>query len=196
MIQNKFWFFLGILAFLFVAFSHFVLQRYLMLQPCEQCVYIRYAFVVLGFGCLLGMFAWFRYIGIGICIYALIKGILAALLLSKIQKAMQSETFIFGLKGCSLKPKFDFNLPLDVWIPSLFAPSGFCGIDTPMLNGIQTLSPLQEKLIALYANGWYLIPSLKFGTMAECALFIFVIYGVGIGILVLVNFTHFFKKVK
>ncbi|EEO25999.1 disulfide bond formation protein B [Helicobacter winghamensis] len=196
MIQNKFWFFLGILAFLFVAFSHFVLQKYLMLQPCEQCVYIRYAFVVLGFGCLLAMFCVLRYVGIAFCVYGLINGILAAFRLIGIQNALESETFIFGLKGCSLNPKFDFNLPLDTWLPSLFAPSGFCGVDFPVLNGIQNLSPLQEWWISLYANGWYLIPSLKFGTMAECALFIFVIYGVGIGILVLVNFTHFFKKVK
>ncbi|WP_299546924.1 disulfide bond formation protein B [uncultured Helicobacter sp.] len=196
MTQSKIWFFLGVMAFLFVVFSHFVLQNYLMLQPCEQCVYIRYAFIILGFGCLIARFFVLRYVGIGICVYALIRGSSAAFSLIEIQKALKSETFIFGLNGCSLNPKFDFNLPLDVWMPKLFAPSGFCGIDTPMLNGIQTLLPLQEKLIALYAEGWYLIPMLKFGTMAECALFIFITYGVGIGILILVNFIDFFKKVK
>ncbi|MBX7489892.1 disulfide bond formation protein B [Helicobacter turcicus] len=191
--NRLFWLFLGVWAFLFVAFSHFVLQKYLFLQPCEQCVYIRYALVVLGFGCMIIAIcpkSIVGFFGTLICAYALIKGIIAALTLNGIQKALQSETFIFGLKGCSLSPKFDFNLPLDVWIPTLFAPSGFCGRDIPILEGITNvqLSPLQEKFIALYYEGWYLIPALKFGTMAECALCIFVFYIVGITILFLVNF--------
>ncbi|MCI5968594.1 disulfide bond formation protein B [Helicobacter sp.] len=188
------WIAFAVFAFLIVAFSHFVLQEYLFLQPCEQCVYIRYAFIVLGLGCCviaLSPRSIFGLFGIFICAYALARGVLAAFMLKGIQNALQSETFVFGLKGCSLNPKFDFNLPLDVWIPTLFAPSGFCGMDLPMLNRIQMLSPMQEWFVALYADGWYLIPTLKFGTMAECALFIFVVYGVGIGILFL---TNFYKK--
>lgn len=189
------WLLLGLCAFLFVVFSHFVLQEYLMLPPCEQCVYIRYAFIVLGIGCWvmaiypLGML---RYVGILICVYALIKGISAALVLDEIQQALQSETFVFGLKGCSLSPTFDFNLPLDSWIPQLFAPLGFCGYDVPIV-GEAPLSPLQEWLITLYSEGWYLIPTLKFGTMAQCAIGIFIFYVVVIAILFLVNFL---KKVK
>ncbi|TLD80617.1 disulfide bond formation protein B [Helicobacter sp. MIT 11-5569] len=188
--KREVWFLFGVAAFFFVAFSHFILQKYLLLQPCEQCVYIRYAFVVLGIGCMLVAVnpkSLFGLFGILICIYALIKGIVAALMLDKIQKALQSETMVFGLKGCSLYPKFDFNLPLDIWIPQLFAPYGFCGIETPMINGI-TLSPLQEKLVAFYSEGWYLIPVLKFGTMAQCAFGIFILYAILITLLFIDNF--------
>ena len=131
--------------------------------------------------------------GVAICAYGITKGILSALILVKIQKALQSETFVFGLKGCSLSPSFDFNLPLDIWFPSLFAPKGFCGIDVPMLHETIKLSFLQEQLIDFYSDGWYLVPALKFGSMAECSLFIFVCYSVGIIILFFAIFLQLLK---
>lgn len=184
------WFLLGGFAFLFVAISHFILQEYLKFPPCEQCVYVRYAFIVLGIGCWL--LAWnpkgvFGALGILICAYGIFRGIVAALTLQKIQKALESETVVFGLKGCSLSPKFDFSLPWDVWIPTLFAPRGFCGLDIPMLHGVTDLSALQERLVAFYMDGWYLIPMWKFGTMAECAFAILLVYCAGIALVVWVR---------
>ena len=179
---------LGIVAIGIVLFSHFVIQEFLLIPPCEQCVYIRYAFVVLMLGCFIVALeprSWiFKSIGVIVILYALVRGIVAARTLNTIHIALK-EGIVFGLKGCSLAPQFDFNLPLDTWIPQLFRPLGFCGYDMPYVN--MELSPFREWFIALYAEGWYVIPSLELGSMAQCALIIFVLYGLVLSVLMVAN---------
>lgn len=183
-----FWIILGIVAIGIVLFSHFVIQEFLLILPCEQCVYIRYAFVVLMLGCFIVALeprSWiFKSIGVIVILYALVRGIVAARTLNTIHIALK-EGIVFGLKGCSLEPQFDFNLPLDTWIPQLFRPLGFCGYDMPYVN--MELSPFREWFIALYAEGWYVIPSLELGSMAQCALIIFVLYGLVLSVLMVAN---------
>ena len=182
------WIILGIVAIGIVLFSHFVIQEFLLIPPCEQCVYIRYAFVVLMLGCFIVALeprSWiFKSIGVIVILYALVRGIVAARTLNTIHIALK-EGIVFGLKGCSLEPQFDFNLPLDTWIPQLFRPLGFCGYDMPYVN--MELSPFREWFIALYAEGWYVIPSLELGSMAQCALIIFVLYGLVLSVLMVAN---------
>lgn len=186
-----FWIILGIVAIGIVLFSHFVIQEFLLIPPCEQCVYIRYAFVVLMLGCFIVALeprSWiFKSIGVIVILYALVRGIVAARTLNTIHIALK-EGIVFGLKGCSLEPQFDFNLPLDTWIPQLFRPLGFCGYDMPYVN--MELSPFREWFIALYAEGWYVIPSLELGSMAQCALIIFVLYGLVLSVLMVANVFH------
>ena len=186
--KRRIWVILGILAIGIVLFSHFVIQEFLLIPPCEQCVYIRYAFVVLVLGCVIIALKprnWvFKGVGAIVILYALVRGITAAFTLNTIHTALKTGN-VFGLKGCSLEPKFDFNLPLDTWIPQLFRPLGFCGYDMPYAN--MELSPFQEWFIAFYANGWYVIPSLEFGSMAQCALVIFVLYGLVVGALMVAS---------
>lgn len=183
-----FWIILGIVAIGIVLFSHFVIQEFLLIPPCEQCVYIRYAFVVLMLGCFIVALeprSWiFKSIGVIVILYALVRGIVAARTLNTIHIALK-EGIVFGLKGCSLEPQFDFNLPLDTWIPQLFRPLGFCGYDMPYVN--MELSLFREWFIALYAEGWYVIPSLELGSMAQCALIIFVLYGLVLSVLMVAN---------
>lgn len=183
-----FWIILGIVAIGIVLFSHFVIQEFLLIPPCEQCVYIRYAFVVLMLGCFIVALeprSWIlKSIGVIVILYALVRGIVAARTLNTIHIALK-EGIVFGLKGCSLEPQFDFNLPLDTWIPQLFRPLGFCGYDMPYVN--MELSPFREWFIALYAEGWYVIPSLELGSMAQCALIIFVLYGLVLSVLMVAN---------
>lgn len=183
-----FWIILGIVAIGIVLFSHFVIQEFLLIPPCEQCVYIRYAFVVLMLGCFIVALeprSWiFKSIGVIVILYALVRGIVAARTLNTIHIALK-EGIVFGLKGCSLEPQFDFNLPLDTWIPQLFRPLGFCGYDMPYVN--MELSPFREWFIALYAEGWYVIPSLELGSMAQCVLIIFVLYGLVLSVLMVAN---------
>lgn len=183
-----FWIILGIVAIGIVLFSHFVIQEFLLIPPCEQCVYIRYAFMVLMLGCFIAALeprSWiFKSIGVIVILYALVRGIVAARTLNTIHIALK-EGIVFGLKGCSLEPQFDFNLPLDTWIPQLFRPLGFCGYDMPYVN--MELSPFREWFIALYAEGWYVIPSLELGSMAQCALIIFVLYGLVLSVLMVAN---------
>ncbi len=173
------WLLMGICALGALLFSCVVMQNYLFLQPCEQCVYIRYALMVLGWGCLIvGIFPkniFFRLCGGIVICYALVRGITFSLTLENIHKALQSEAVMFGFKGCSLTPQYDFGLLWHVWIPQVFRPSGFCGVDVPMV-GEALLSPLQKSLIEFYSAGWYLIPAFKLGSMAQCAFAIFVCY--------------------
>lgn len=186
--MRVFWIILGIVAIGIVLFSHFVIQEFLLIPPCEQCVYIRYAFVVLALGCFMVTLeprSWiFKGIGVIVILYALVRGIVAARTLNTIHIALK-EGIGFGLKGCALEPQFDFNLPLDTWIPQLFRPLGFCGYDMPYVT--IELSAFREWFIALYAEGWYVIPSLEFGSMAQCALVIFVLYGWILSALIVAN---------
>lgn len=188
------WLSLGGIAFFAVFLAHLA-QSYLFMPPCEQCVYIRYAFVVLGIGCLMCALnpknIFLRIFGVIVALYAIIRGLSFALTLEKIHRALQSDSIVFGIKGCSLEPHFDFGLKLHQILPSIFKPFAYCGYDAPLVPQGVVLSTLQEKLIALYAQGWYVIPSLKFGSMAECAFVLFVLY-----IFVLVALIVGFKKVE
>ncbi|MDY3112879.1 MAG: disulfide bond formation protein B [Helicobacter sp.] len=184
------WIFLGILSVFAVFLAHFM-QTYIFIPPCEQCVYIRFAFLVFSFGCFIVAInprsLILKIVGILIITYAIFRGISFTLILYKIQTALKSDSFAFGVKGCSLAPSFDFNLPLDSWIPSLFKPQAYCGYDAPILPQGVVLSPLQEKLISNFGDGFYLIPSLKIGSLAECAFILFIIFGVAVAYLLLKN---------
>ena len=49
-------------------------------------------------------------------------------------------------------------------------PTGDCGYDSPMVPDGAVLSDLQKSIVDLYADGWYLVPSSKFMSMADCTL--------------------------
>ena len=65
-----------------------------------------------------------------------------------------------------------FGLPLEKWAPDWFLPTGDCGYDNSDVPLGTVLSPLQESIINMYndAGGWYLIPPMKFMSMAQCCL--------------------------
>ncbi|MGX2971774.1 disulfide bond formation protein B [Helicobacter sp. T3_23-1059] len=220
-----FWFFCAFCSFFLVGISHLFFQGYLFMQPCEQCVYIRYAFIVMGFG---GIFLGVsdclalrkssnnmqkshtfnknniahklsflsKILGFVLGFYGSVRGIFFAWVLLKIHRALndfdmdssevdfsQENLFdlpnFFGLQGCSMQPSFDFGLPLDRWLPSVFAPTGDCGQDFALPPSDIALSYLQAYFVELYSQGWYLLPSAKFGSMAECCLLAF-----GVGFLI------------
>lgn len=249
-----FWFFCAFCSFFLVGISHLFFQGYLFMQPCEQCVYIRFAFIVMGFGgiflgisdCLavqksrhnmqkshtfnknniahkLSLIS--KMLGFVLGFYGSVRGIFFAWVLLKIHRALndfdmdssesdssqtnlsqtnlnKAESFadssdfknplennleandfdlpnFFGLQGCSMQPSFDFDLPLDKWLPSVFAPTGDCGQDFALPPSDIALSHLQAYFVELYSQGWYLLPSVKFGSMAECCLLAF-----GLGFLI------------
>lgn len=162
-----------------VIVAHFLFQEYGYMKPCEQCVYIRYAFLVMALG---GIFALinprhiaFKVIAYGLAFYGGIRGIMFSTKLNIIHHAAHSEDAIFGVQGCSTEAKFDFGLPLDRWFPSLFKPTGDCGFDysTPP-DGI-VLDGFRKIFVEFYQDGWYLIPSMHFGNMAQCCLFAFIV---------------------
>ena len=159
------WIVIAILSASLVLIAHNVFQVWLYMKPCEQCVYIRFAFLCMTFGCLFPIV-----FPKSLCIY----GIMCSLKLDSIHRAIHSDDLdaMFGMQGCSLEPHYPFGLPLEKWAPDWFLPTGDCGYDNSDVPMGTVLSPLQESIINMYndAGGWYLIPSMKFMSMAQCCL--------------------------
>ena len=187
--KRKPWLLLALFAAFLVIFAHAVFQKWLFMEPCEQCVYIRFAFVVVAIGAVIvalkptSLVA--STVGIALSLYGAVYGLLCSLKLAKIHAAMHSDDLdaIFGLEGCSTNVHYPLGLPLDTWFPEWFAASGECGIDTPVVPANAVLNAFQSYWIDLYnaAGGWYLVPSLKWLNMAECcaifsALFIAILF--------------------
>ena len=149
---------IAILSASLVLIAHNVFQVWLYMKPCEQCVYIRFAFLCMTFGCLFPIVfpksLACRIISYVCGVYGCIYGIMCSLKLDSIHRAIHSDDLdaMFGMQGCSL--------------------TGDCGYDNSDVPMGTVLSPLQESIINMYndAGGWYLIPSMKFMSMAQCCL--------------------------
>lgn len=165
------------LALVFVA--HFIFQEYAYMPPCEQCVYIRYAFLVMALGGIIALInpknLIFKLIAYVLAFFGAIRGVMFSVKLNGIHHAAHSEDAIFGVQGCSTEPVFDFGLPLDKWFPNLFLPTGDCGFDNSMPPPDVVLEGFRKTFVEMYADGWYLIPSMQFGNMAQCCLLAFVV---------------------
>lgn len=172
------WLLMVFVCLLLVAVAHYVFQDYGYMKPCEQCVYIRYAFIVMAIGGIIAAFnpknVILRSIGYLFAFYGTIRGIMFSYKLDVIHKAAHSDD-IFGVQGCSAVPSFDFGLPLHEWLPDWFNPTGDCGFDAPTVPDDVTLSGFRQAFVDFYQNGWYLIPSQEFGNMAQCCLIAFVV---------------------
>ena len=170
------WIVIAILSASLVLIAHNVFQVWLYMKPCEQCVYIRFAFLCMTFGCLFPIVfpksLACRIISYVCGVYGCIYGIMCSLKLDSIHRAIHSDDLdaMFGMQGCSLEPHYPFGLPLEKWAPDWFLPTGDCGYDNSDVPMGTVLSPLQESIINMYndAGGWYLIPSMKFMSMAQC----------------------------
>lgn len=177
------WLVIAFLSCALVLIAHNVFQVWLYMKPCEQCVYIRYAFLVMAVGCLFPLInprsIVMRAIAYIMGIYGAIFGMMCSIKLSKIHHAIHSDDIdaLFGMQGCSTEPHYPFGLPLEKLAPDWFLPTGDCGYDNADVPMGTVLSPLQEWFIKMYndAGGWYLIPPYKFMSMAECCLLAFVV---------------------
>ena len=195
----------GIIAFAMVAMvllAHYVFQDWMHMLPCEQCVYIRYGNLVMALGCVIAMIdpkaVWAKLVGFVITIYGLVYTIICSVKLIGIHDAVHSDDpeAMFGMQGCSTEPHFPFGLPLEKWAPDWFLPTGDCGYDNSDVPLGTVLSPLQESIIQMYsdAGGWYLIPSMKFMSMAQCCLLGFAVALLIYVILFVGDMKHTFGK--
>ena len=172
------WIVIAILSASLVLIAHNVFQVWLYMKPCEQCVYIRFGFLVIALGALFPIIApkafWSKVVATVLGCYGAIYGLMCSVKLSNIHHAIHSDDLdaMFGMQGCSLEPRYPFGLPLEKWAPDWFLPTGDCGYDNSDVPMGTVLSPLQESIINMYndAGGWYLIPSMKFMSMAQCCL--------------------------
>ena len=168
--------------------AHFLFQEYLYMEPCEQCVYIRFDMFVMALG---GMIVLInpkndilKIVAYSLAFYGIWLGVEHCLTLNHIHEVVHSENPFGGVDGCREIPIYPFNLPLHEWAPSWFLPTGECGMDAPIIpeSAYSNLNAFQQFFIGtppdfengLYSNGWYLIPSIQFLNMAICCLLAFV----------------------
>ncbi len=166
-----------------VVLAHNVFQVWLYMKPCEQCVYIRFGFLVIALGALITILQpknlVLKIVGAVVGIYGCVYGLMCSVKLSTIHHAIHGDDMdaVFGMQGCSLEPHYPFGLPLEKWAPDWFLPTGDCGYDTAVVPDGTVLSDAQRFLIDMYnsADSWYLVPAWKFMSMAQCCLLAFAV---------------------
>ena len=179
-----------------VVIAHSLFQNYAYMPPCEQCVYIRFAFLCMALGGVIAMInpknLLFALIGYVFAFWGAVQGIMYSVKLAKIHDAVHGDD-PFGVQGCSTEPHYPIGLPLEKWVPEWFMPTGDCGYDSPMVPDGVVLSDLQKSIVDLYADGWYLVPSSKFMSMADCTLLGFSVCFVVLALMLVSKFLSFLK---
>ena len=96
-----FWLFIALLSIFSVLVAHFVLQVWLFMPPCENCVYIRYAFCVVFLGAVLALVlpGVLRFISYALIIYGAGYGASASITLMQIKSSLNAAN-PFGVSGC------------------------------------------------------------------------------------------------
>ena len=94
------------------------------LSPCVMCIYVRVAVLGLILAGLIGMLqpTWWilRFVGLVGWVVSSVWGFRLAYELND----MQVNPSPFAT--CSFYPEFPSFMPLDVWLPSVFSPTGMC----------------------------------------------------------------------
>jgi disulfide bond formation protein DsbB len=127
--QRPLWLIGGLSALGLELFSVLFFQTYLELTPCEYCVKIRFAMIVIFFGAMVAAinpkFIAFRLIGYAVTMGGAIWGLAMSAILETITlKSVFSGIF----PPCSLTGiVYPLGLKLDAWFPKHFAPEGICG---------------------------------------------------------------------
>ncbi|MDR1922486.1 MAG: disulfide bond formation protein B [Candidatus Adiutrix sp.] len=153
------WFLGGGAALFLEIFSWAFFQRYLGLQPCELCVYIRFSMLAVFCGAMFAAISprrpLFRLGGYFVTVWAVIQGFIWDLRLEIINlRSLDDSPGVCAMATAD----FPFGLPLDRWLPSHFRPLALCGED-----------------------GWSL-----FGlNMAEWLFFIYGLFALGLGLMLL-----------
>jgi len=172
------WLLMAFVSIALLIIAHSLFQNYVYMAPCEQCVYIRFAFFCMFFGGLIATInpkqTVLKLIGYALGFWGAIQGIGYSIKLNAIHKVAHGD-YPFGVQGCSAEPTFPFGLPLDRWFPDWFKPTGDCGYDNPIVPSDAELSSLQQWFVNFYSEGWYLIPKYHFMNMAQACLIAYLI---------------------
>ena len=195
------WLLIIFLSCALVVIAHNVFQVWLYMKPCEQCVYIRFGFLVVALGALITVInpknLTLKLVGLVVSVYGAVYGLMCSFKLSSIHHAIHGDDMeaVFGMQGCSLEPKYPFGLPLEKWAPDWFLPTGDCGYDTAVVPDGTVLSSAQQFLINMYnsADSWYLIPAWKFMSMAQCCILAF---GVALIMVVCLTGSSLWKRFR
>ncbi|MBW3517187.1 disulfide bond formation protein B [Shewanella sp. NKUCC01_JLK] len=149
--QRWVWFLMSSAAAFLILSAIGYFQLFLAMDPCEICVYIRYSqFCILFAGLIIAIKPtniWFKIIGMYIAWYGVLQGMAWSIDLAELHHTahalddvMLSGGDLFAVGGgaaaCSTEPTFPLGLPLHVWLPFEFQPSGICGEDDWSLLGL------------------------------------------------------------
>ena len=190
------WAILVFVSVALVVIAHSLFQNYAYMPPCEQCVYIRFAFLCMALGGVIAIInpknLLFALVGYVFAFWGAVQGIMYSVKLAKIHDAVHGDD-PFGVQGCSTEPHYPFGLPLEKWAPDWFMPTGDCGYDSPMVPDGVVLSDLQKSIVDLYADGWYFVPSSKFMSMADCTLLGFSVCFVVLALMLVSKLLSFLK---
>lgn len=197
--QRFLWILMIIASAGLVIVAHSFFQNYLYMPPCEQCVYIRFAFLCMTLGGILACInpknSALKLLAYVFSFWGAIQGIMYSIKLSKIHTAVHGDD-PFGVQGCSAEPHYPFGLPLHQWAPDWFLPTGDCGYDNPVVPDGVSLNAFQQFFVDMYSEGWYLVPSQKLFSMADCCLFAFGVCFVILAVMLLSWLITKFKPAK
>ena len=147
------WALMAAVCVLLVLVAHYMFQVWLYMAPCEQCVYIRYGFLVMALGGIICLVnpknIALKIVGYALAIYGAVYGLMCSVKLEAIHHAVHSDdpTAMFGMQGCSTDPHYPLDLPLAQWAPDWFKPTGDCGYDLAVVPDGTQLSSLQQWFI-------------------------------------------------
>lgn len=123
------WLLGGITALVLDLIAIFFFQGYLKLDACEMCVYIRVSMLVIFIGAMITAIypkqLILRVFGYATVIWAIFKGIEWSWTLVRASAQYKINPFASTCSMTNLS--FPLGLPLDKWLPSVFAPTGICG---------------------------------------------------------------------
>lgn len=127
--QRGLWLLGGITALVLDLIAVFFFQRYLELDACEMCVYIRFSMIVI-FICAMITSIYpksilLRLFGYCTVVWAIIKGTLWSWTL--VAASIQYKVNPFASTCSMTELRFPFGLPLNKWMPTVFQPTGICG---------------------------------------------------------------------
>ena len=126
------WALMAAVCVLLVLVAHYMFQVWLYMAPCEQCVYIRYGFLVMALGGIICLVnpknIALKIVGYALAIYGAVYGLMCSVKLEAIHHAVHSDdpTAMFGMQGCSTDPHYPLDLPLAQWGISISKPPLRC----------------------------------------------------------------------
>lgn len=135
--------------------AHYFFQGFMQMDPCEICIYTRYAMFCIVLGGLIAALnpklLLLRLIGYAMTLYGAVFGAIWSKqlidnyrLASDLQNGVDPFAAGLGIMSCSYEPTFHFGLPWDKWFPGWFSPTGICGAD-------------EWTFLGLNMGGWTLI---------------------------------------
>lgn len=158
--ERTIWLLGGGIALSLEIFSWAFFQKFLRLEPCELCVYIRFSMVSIFLGAMIGAInpkhLLFKLTGYVIVFWGIIKGLAWDVRLEIENIRAADPNWFSPCRAASAD--FPFGLKLDRWLPSHFRPEAVCGEDSAWsIFGLN----MSEWLFFVY-GGFLLVVSLMF----------------------------------